>query len=73
MHLDKRHFNSQQCIAQRDRGMCESARVNDDGVDVGIAGRVNTVDESALVVGLEGFEGGTEGGGVRCERRFERG
>lgn len=73
MQLDKWNPHAQQRIPDRDRRMREGARVDDDAVDL-VAGRgVDAVDEGAFVVGLEGLEGGVEGGGVGGAGRLDVG
>lgn len=71
--LDERDLHGQQRIAQRDRVVRQAAGVDDDGVDVVVAGGMDAVDEGALVVGLEGVEGGAEGGCEGLEGGFEGG
>lgn len=52
--------------------MCEPPRVDDDPVEAPAAG-LDAVDDGALMVGLEGFEGGAEGGGVGFGGGFDFG
>lgn len=61
MQLDKGNAHTQQRIANRHRGMCVRARVDDDTVDTA-AGGLDAVDDGAFVVGLEGVEGAAVGG-----------
>lgn len=59
VQLDEWDVHSQQSIANRDTGMGESARVDDDYVDV-TSGLMDTVDDGALPIRLEGIELGPE-------------
>ena len=72
MQLDKGDINREERIPDGDRCVREGARVDDDGVGV-IAGGLDAVDDGAFVVGLEGGEGGAEGGGVGFAAAFDIG
>jgi hypothetical protein len=56
MHLYKRNLKSRKRIANRNARVRESAGVDDDKVDLS-ASFVDSVDDRALVVGLEGIQG----------------
>jgi hypothetical protein len=53
MQLDKGNVNSQQRIANHDRGMSEAPGVDDDGIHAFGTSLLYTVDNGALMVGLE--------------------
>ena len=72
MQFHKRDPHPEQRIPDRHGGMREATRVDDDAVDVA-AGCLDTVDQGAFVVGLEGVEGGVHGGGVGFAGGFDVG
>ena len=72
VQLDERNVHASQGVPQRDTGMCQSARVDDDGIDFSTR-FMDAVNYSPFVVGLECGEGDVEGGGLRFGGRLDVG
>lgn len=72
MQLDERDTDAEQRIADSDGGVRVGARVDDDTVDTAARG-LDTVDDCALVIRLEGLEGCAERGGVSFAGGFHVG
>ena len=53
VNLDKRNLNSEKGVAQRDAGMCEATRVQDDEFDPVDLGFLNPVNEFMFGIALK--------------------
>jgi hypothetical protein len=53
MQLDERDLRGEQGVAQRDAGMREGGRIEQNDGDVLVAGRVDPADEIGLGIALE--------------------
>jgi len=62
VYFDERNGHGGQCVAQRDAGMRQRAGVDDDELRAVEPCRVQPIDQTALVVALEGLQRDPESG-----------
>ncbi len=61
MNLEKRDIYPRQSIPQRNAGMRQSSRVDDDGIDMILSCLMDTVDQRSFMIALETGQFATSG------------